>query len=117
MSVRRAEPFDAAVLALVLNEIIALGGTTAHVAPFSDGYFRDHDIDGPDAACCHLAEMEGQVLGFQALGCYPALPESWLDVGTVVRRAGRGRGGDVCGDLCRGTGKGVQGHQCHDPGG
>ncbi len=92
MIVRRAEPADATALAVVLNEIIAVGGTTAHAEPFSDTYFQSHYIDGPDAMCCHLAQVEGQMLGFQALGIYPALPKGWLDVGTFVRSTARGTG-------------------------
>ena len=76
----------------LLNEIIAAGGTTAHQEPFSEDDFRDEYFDGPNAVCCHLTEVAGRVLGFQALGTYPLLPEGWLDIGTFVSASARGVG-------------------------
>ncbi len=91
MIVRRAEDFDAPALADLLNEIIAIGGTTAHQTAFTVETFLTHYIDGPEAICCHLAEGD-LPLGFQVLGVYPALPEGWLDIGTFVRPSARGTG-------------------------
>ena len=90
--IRPALPEDVSVMAALLNEIIALGGTTAYQEPFSAEDFRTHYLDGPDTFCCHVALAEGRVLGFQALGMYPALPAGWLDIGTFVGIASRGAG-------------------------
>ncbi|MGV8985664.1 MAG: GNAT family N-acetyltransferase [Cypionkella sp.] len=91
MIVRRAQDFDAPALAEVLNEIIMIGGTTAHEIPFTAQAFLTHYIDGPDAIFCHMAEAD-RPMGFQVLGIHPALPASWLDIGTFVRPAARGNG-------------------------
>ncbi len=90
--IRPALPDDVPQMTALLNEIIAIGGTTAHQEPFSADDFRSHYLDGPDALCCHVARAEGRVLGFQALGTYPALPAGWLDIGTFVGLTARGAG-------------------------
>jgi L-amino acid N-acyltransferase YncA len=90
--IRPAWPTDVPAMTALLNEIITMGGTTAHQEPFSPEEFRSHYLDGPDALCCHVAQVAGQVLGFQALGTYPALPLGWLDIGTFVCIAARGAG-------------------------
>ena len=89
--IRLAQEFDAPALADLINEIIAIGGTTAHETPFTAEAFLAHYIDGPDAICCHMAEAD-RALGFQALSQNPALPTDWLDIGTFVRPAARGTG-------------------------
>ncbi|MBI1171041.1 GNAT family N-acetyltransferase [bacterium] len=91
MIIRPAQDFDAPALAELLNEIIHLGGTTAHETPFSTEAFLTHYVDGPEAFCCHLAEAD-RPLGFQVLGLHPDLPEGWLEIGTFVRPAARGKG-------------------------
>jgi GNAT superfamily N-acetyltransferase len=91
MILRRAQEFDAPALADLLNEIIAIGGTTAHETPFTAEGFLAHYIDGPEAICCQLAEAD-RPLGFQVLGLDPALPAGWLDIGTFVRPSARGTG-------------------------
>jgi len=90
--IRPALPADVPAMTTLLNEIIAFGGTTAHEEPFLHQGFRTHYLDGPDAFCCHLAQIGGQVLGFQVLGIYPFLPAGWLDIGTFVAAAARGTG-------------------------
>ena len=91
MIIRLAQDFDAPALADLLNEIIAIGGTTAQETRLSAEAFLNHYIEGPEAVCCHMAEKD-RALGFQALGVYPALPAGWLDIGTFVRPASRGTG-------------------------
>ena len=90
--IRAAMPADLPAMTAVLNEIIATGGTTAHQTEFTETGFRAHYLDGQDAVCCHLAEADGRVVGFQVLGFYPALPEGWLDIGTFVSASFRGTG-------------------------
>ena len=85
-------PQDAPVLADLLNEIIAIGGTTAHEAPFSPMAFAGHYLTGPDAVCCHAAFDGTRALGFQVLATDPSLPPGWLDIGICVRPAARGTG-------------------------
>lgn len=93
MIVRPATAADAPALTDLINEIIAIGGTTAHETPFTPEVFAEHYICGPGAICCHLAaEAAGAALGFQSLDLYPGLGAGWADIGTFVRPAARGTG-------------------------
>ena len=85
--VRAARPDDAAALAQLINQIIAIGGTTAHETPFDAASFAQAYLTGPDALCCHVAEsVPGQPpLGFQSLSRNPDLAPDWGDIGTFAR--------------------------------
>ena len=85
--VRAAKADDAAPLARLLNQIIALGGTTAHETPFDATSFARDYLTGPDALCCCVAEAApGQPpLGFQTLSRHPDLAPDWGDIGTFAR--------------------------------
>ena len=48
MIVRGALPKDASGMAELLNDIIAIGGTTAYQQPTTEAKTRGHAIDGPD---------------------------------------------------------------------
>ncbi|MGO1119394.1 N-acetyltransferase family protein [Rhodovibrionaceae bacterium A322] len=85
---RPAEDRDLPGLCEILNEIIALGGTTAMEDPLSQDEFRAHFLEGPRHICCTVAVgPDHQVLGFQALERYPGLPEDWGDIATFTRRS------------------------------
>lgn len=84
MIVRPATPADAPAMNRLQNAIIALGGTTAHQHPKTEAQVRADYIDGPGTLTCMVAEEGGQVIGFQAVGTSPALPEGWGDIGTFV---------------------------------
>ena len=89
-SVRQATPDDAAPLCLIINEIIAIGGTTALQAPLSVDELNDHYISGRDCFGCFLAETsQGEALGFQTLVSNAELPAAWADIGTFTRRVPR----------------------------
>ena len=93
MIVRPAEAGDAIALTALINEIVAIGGTTAHRTAFSPARFAEYYLTGPDAVCCHaVISAQGGALGFQVLGLHPALPAGWLDIGTYVRPDARGTG-------------------------
>lgn len=68
MIVRQAVPADAPAMAVLLNRIIAIGGTTAHQKPMTAETVQDHYIDGPDCITSVVAEAEGQIIGWQAIG-------------------------------------------------
>ena len=82
-------------MAALLNRIIAIGGTTAHEAPFAPEAVIAHYIEGAEPICCHLAEDDQGLIGFQSVGHNPALPEGWGDFGTFVtpdrQRTGAGQ--------------------------
>ena len=93
MIVRTVEASDAIALTALINEIIAIGGTTAHQTAFTPARFGEHYLTSPDAVCCHVViNAEGGALGFQVLGLHPELPAGWLDIGTYVRLDARGNG-------------------------
>ena len=85
--VRAAKADDAARLARLLNDIIAIGGTTAHNTMFDAETFAHAYLTGPDALCCSVAEAApGQPpLGFQSLSRHPDLAPDWGDICTFAR--------------------------------
>jgi L-amino acid N-acyltransferase YncA len=80
---RKALAANAARMAEILNDIIAIGGTTAHEHPLSPAEIAPHFIEGPGVETCVLAENAGRVLGWQSL----ALWQEDLHIGTFVRPA------------------------------
>ena len=92
MIVRNAAPGDAGAMAALLNAIIVLGGTTAHQHLKTEAQVRADYIDGPEALTCVVAEEDGRVIGFQAVGVWPGLPEGWGDIGTFVAPGGQAKG-------------------------
>lgn len=95
ITVRRATLADARQMAALLNEIIALGGTTAMTNPVSRAEMDAHLRCHPDAAAWHVAEDEaGEILGFQWIAPHPALPDEAVDIATFAKvgRTGIGIG-------------------------
>lgn len=90
IKIRRATSQDAAALCEILNEIIAIGGTTALETPYTASQLNEEFISGPDCIFCMIAETaDGTALGFQTLLRDSALPDGWGDIGTFTRRAAR----------------------------
>ena len=92
MILRPATPADAEALCAVLNPIIEAGGTTAHRRLFDADRMVRHYISPPLLVSCTLAEVDGDVLGFQALEWADPewegedfLPEGWAVIATFVR--------------------------------
>ena len=92
MIVRHAVLTDAPGMTELLNAIIRIGGTTAYEVERSVDAFTTSYLTGPNALCAHVAEIDGQIVGFQVLGPFPGLPAKWGDIGTFVRH-GIQRGG------------------------
>ena len=84
MRVRVALPVDAPAMSALQNRIIRIGGTTAHQTEQDAGFVALHYIIGPEVICCHLAEDDAGLIGFQSLGRHPALPQGWGDIGSYV---------------------------------
>jgi L-amino acid N-acyltransferase YncA len=81
MIIRQAAPQDADQMADLLNQIIAIGGTTAHQHPLPAETARQHYITGPDVISSVVAEEEGQVIGWQSVGHW----QGDAHIGTFVR--------------------------------
>ena len=65
MIVRPAEPGDREELSRILNQIIAIGGTTAYEEPVSPDYFDPLTAPHSEKTFLHVAEVDGKILGFQ----------------------------------------------------
>lgn len=78
---------DAIELAILLNEIIARGGTTALEEPFESKSLAQSMLIGPEVICCFVAveRSTGRLLGFQTLEKSDALPKDVGDIGTFAR--------------------------------
>ncbi|PWJ11443.1 GNAT family N-acetyltransferase [Jannaschia seohaensis] len=87
--VRPARPFDAGAMAALLNAIIARGGTTAMTQPVTGAQLRDW-MAASDI--WHVAEAEGEILGFQWIGRHDSLPEGACDIATFVALGSHGLG-------------------------
>lgn len=87
--IRPARPFDAGAMANLLNAIIAKGGTTALTDPVTGDVLRDWMARGD---IWHLAELNGEVLGFQWIGGRENLPEGACDIATFVAIGKHGLG-------------------------
>jgi GNAT superfamily N-acetyltransferase len=101
LTVRPAAPADAAPMAALINRIIAKGGTTAFTDPFTPDRLDGALIHPPGAVCCHVALLDGAIIGFQSL--FMADPDwdgpdrldaDWGLIGTYVDvdRQGTGAG-------------------------
>lgn len=85
LTVRAATPDDAKGAAGVLNPIILRGGTTALESPLTEDEVRDWFLCGPKVWCCHIAEVDGQIVGFQSVGRFGNLQPGWGEMGTYVQ--------------------------------
>lgn len=88
-TVRPGQPFDAGAMATLLNDIIARGDSTAFTDPVTGHSLREWMAAGD---VWHVAEAEGEVIGFQWLGPHPDLPEDTADVATFVAPGRHGIG-------------------------
>jgi L-amino acid N-acyltransferase YncA len=89
--IRKAGAMDARNIAELLNEIIAIGGTTAYVY---DKTAQDilHGMQVPRAAWTLAENDAGQLLGFQWIEPARDGPDHIADIATFVRVGGTGLG-------------------------
>ena len=92
LTIRPAALADAPQMAAIQNEIIAIGGTTAYQRARSVEAVVAGYITRPDLLCCHVAEEEGRVIGFQVVVRNDDLPAGWADIGTFVQQGTQARG-------------------------
>jgi GNAT superfamily N-acetyltransferase len=88
--IRPARPFDAGAMATLLNEIIAIGGTTSIEGPVTGHDLRDWMAD--DRATWHVAELSGEIVGFQWFEPKADLPADACDIATFARPGRQGLG-------------------------
>ena len=96
VTTRNALPADAAQMSALLNEIIAIGGTTAHEIALSDIEMLRHYITPDHHISTFVAELDGAIVGFQML-VWPnpdegPMPEGWGFIGSFVKVGVTGQG-------------------------
>jgi L-amino acid N-acyltransferase YncA len=98
VTTRPARLDDAPAMCAILNAIIAIGGTTAYEDPFTPETMTANYIAAPALIRCTLAELEGQVVGFQAIW-HPdpahdqnAPPPGWAVIASFVKPGLTGQG-------------------------
>lgn len=92
LEVRPFQPADAPAATDLLNAIIRTGGTTALQTPLSIEENTAYFLEGPKVLCCHVAVLDGTLVGFQSLGRLPELPDGWGDIATFAAQGLTGRG-------------------------
>jgi ribosomal protein S18 acetylase RimI-like enzyme len=94
ITVRPAHALDAREMAEILNEIIAIGGTTAMTGQIDAAYFVTRMRTAPEASAWHVAETEaGEILGFQWIA--PGadyLPPEAAEIATFAKPGRQGLG-------------------------
>lgn len=85
MNIRRGKISDAPGLAEILNDIIAIGGTTAYQTPKSPSYF-DRLLTATDPKTfLHVAEADGKLCGMQWVEPFDAPREHHGGIATFAR--------------------------------
>ena len=83
LEIRPVQNVDAPVLADLLNEIIARGGTTAFEVPFTSETLAEGMLTGSYVICCFVAQgKDGTLRGFQSLLRHEDLPDGVGDIAT-----------------------------------
>ena len=88
MLIRKASVADAPAMADLLNQIIAIGGTTAHQHPKSSAEIEQNYIAGPDCITCLVALLDETLVGWQAIGWW----RGEAHIGTFVQPGKQARG-------------------------
>ena len=92
ITTRPAQPFDAAAMAELLNPIIETGGTTAMTRTVDAQYIRDWMDSAPARSAWTVAEIDGNIVGFQLIGPWDQVPPEACDIGTYVAQGKSGMG-------------------------
>ena len=95
ISTRPAASADATEMAELLNEIIAIGGTTAYETPFTPEALDDLYISSPDVLSCFVAIDDDRVVGFQGLFrpiAEDPMPDGWAFIATFAQTSSAGKG-------------------------
>ncbi len=96
VTTRPALAADVAQMTALLNEIIAIGGTTAHQRPFDEDRMLHHYITPERHISTIVAELDSAIVGFQMLVWPdPALgpmPDGWGFIASFVKVGITGQG-------------------------
>ncbi|MEO0386455.1 MAG: GNAT family N-acetyltransferase [Pseudomonadota bacterium] len=89
MHVRQAQPDDLPAMVAILNEIIAIGGTTAFEEPLDAAALGAIVFSAQRVSAFVVLDDAGVVAGFQWLARLPDLPPDLGDIASFTRRAPR----------------------------
>ena len=89
IDVRKAQSFDAGAMVSLLNDIIAAGGMTALTTSVTSADLRDWMHE---SGAWHLAEVGGDICGFQWIGPHVDLAPDTCDIATFVALGEHGVG-------------------------
>jgi len=93
LTIRPATRDDTAAMAELLNEIIIIGGTTAHTDPVDANTLLGWMTRYSGQSAWHVAISErGELMGFQFLEPHPELPADTADIASFVRAGATGLG-------------------------
>lgn len=81
MIVRRATPADMGPMTAIINDIIAIGGTTAHQSPKNTADVRRDYIDGPEVIASVVVVLDDRIVGWQSVGWW----QDEAHIGTFVQ--------------------------------
>ena len=91
--IRAAHALDARGMADLLNQIIAIGGTTAHTEPVMSQDLAEWMARDASQSAWHVAEGEtGRILGFQWIEPADYLPQDAAEIATFVTPRSHGLG-------------------------
>ena len=93
INVRPAISLDAGSMAVLLNRIIEIGGTTAKTSPVTAQDLSDWMRNDDKRTAWHVAvDKEERVVGFQWIAPHPNLPPVAADIATFVEVGQTGLG-------------------------
>jgi L-amino acid N-acyltransferase YncA len=92
MIVRAAVPADGAQMCAILNEIIEIGGTTAAEEVLSLAVFHAHYFENEGFVSLFVAELDGEILGFQKLNRLDRVSLDCGDIATFARASNKVKG-------------------------
>lgn len=93
ITIQKGSTVDLRQTAELLNEIIAIGGTTAMTKPMSRDDLEGWLMADQDCSTWHVALTEdGDLLGFQWIGPWGDLPPEACGIGTFVKAGRTGLG-------------------------
>ncbi len=92
MTIRKGTPADAVQIVPLLQEIVDAGGTTAFEGTVPLDFLADILDGSTSRAVVHVADVDGEVLGFQYFFPHDDDPEETATIATFAKLGGTQRG-------------------------
>lgn len=85
LTIRPPVAFDTGPMARLLSAIIRAGGTTARTKGVSAADMAAMIAADADRSAWYVAEIDGEIVGFQHISPWPGLPPEACDIATFVQ--------------------------------